>query len=338
MRKNKYSLQIIFSIMILTILISDTKTAANGVKEGIDTCLKVIIPSLFPFFIVTTYLNSMIIGCRLPKIQRFTKQLHIPVGGEFILLLGLTGGYPVGAKLISDLYSKNKINWQTAHILLGYCNNAGPAFIFGIAGTAFTSPFVPVVLWIIHILSAIGTGFLLPKPELTEISVTAESRTSLAQAMKSSISACTSVCSWVIIFKILLSYLHIWFKSLLLRPVGIILTGILELSNGCIAATQIANPLLRFILITVFLAFGGLCVLFQTTSVTGTLGIGLYMHGKLIQTCISFVLAYFCGIMLFPGQNSFPFPVFILLSLLAIVIIFTAKRAKNGGNQIHNHV
>ena len=82
-RKNKYSLQIIFSIMILIILISDAKTAANGVKEGIDTCLKVIIPSLFPFFIVTTYLNSMIIGCRLPKIQRFTKQLHIPVGGEF---------------------------------------------------------------------------------------------------------------------------------------------------------------------------------------------------------------------------------------------------------------
>ena len=139
MNKKSRVLQITLSVVILIVFIIDPNTASSGVAEGIDMCLKVIIPSLFPFFVVSTYLNAILFGYPIPAIQCIAKLLQIPIGGESILLLGLIGGYPVGAKLIADLYYTNKIDKQTAHILLGYCNNAGPAFIFGIAGAAFAS-------------------------------------------------------------------------------------------------------------------------------------------------------------------------------------------------------
>lgn len=328
MNNTKNTRKVIMSIMILILIISDAKTAASGVRDGIHMCLNVVIPSLFPFFIITTYINSIMFGYRVPGLQYITHRLRIPGGGESILLLGLTGGYPVGAKLIADLYKENIISRQTANILLGYCNNAGPAFIFGIAGAAFASPIIPLILWIIHIISAVFTGFLLPKPELTNIKLPPAPKVSMTQVISGSISACISVCGWVIVFKILLTYLNTWFSNLFLRPIGIILTGMLELSNGCIAAEQLVNPSTRFLLFAVFFAFGGICVFLQTTSVTEPLGSGLYIHGKIIQTCISLIAACICSSMLFP-DHRLPVPLMFITMILAITIVFfTVKYSK----------
>lgn len=337
MKPKKHTMQAVFSIIILILLITDTNTASNGAKDGIEICLKVIIPSLFSFLIVATYLNSIILGRRIPILPYITDRLQIPSGGESILLLGLIGGYPVGAKLIADLYHSKKIKKETAHILLGYCNNAGPAFIFGIAGTAFVSPMISFILWIILIASAVITGFLLPKPRPAEISALPTSEISLSQALKSSIYACASICGWVIVFKILLSYLYTWFPNLPLSPSGIVLTGILELSNGCIAATQMANPVIRFLLYAAFFAFGGLCVLLQTSSITGTLGTGLYIHGKFIQTGISLILSCICCRVIFPEYSHTG--IFTITTVLSIIVVsFSVWYANNGGNRMQNHV
>ena len=55
MNNTKNTRKVIVSIMILILIISDAKTAASGVRDGIHMCLNVVIPSLFPFFIITTY-------------------------------------------------------------------------------------------------------------------------------------------------------------------------------------------------------------------------------------------------------------------------------------------
>lgn len=337
MKKWNQMFQFIFSAVILSVLLIDTNTATAGVRDGIEMCLKVIIPSLFPFFVITTYLNSILVGCKIPGIRYLTSWLRIPDGGASILLLGLTGGYPIGAKLINDLYETKEIDKQTAHILLGYCNNAGPSFIFGVSSVAFPSHIVPFTLWFIHIISAVITGLLLPKPNCKEIYVHQAARVSLAQAIRNSISACISVCGWVIVFKVLLSYLYTWFHTLMKSQFGILVTGFLELSNGCISAAQIPDPEIRFIFFTVFFACGGLCVLLQTVSVTSTLGTGLYIHGKIIQTGVSFLLACVCSKILFlSSQTSITMMIVMLLSVVAIA--FTLRRVNNYGNRIENHV
>ena len=324
----KFRMRSIGAVVSLILIITNPKIAATGVSEGIELCLKAVLPSLFPFFIVTTYLNSMMTGHHIAGFQYFCRKLHIPVGCEFVLPLGLMGGYPVGAKLITDLYNTKNIDKRTAQILLGYCNNAGPAFILGIAGSAFASPIHSVALWLIHIGSAILTGFLLPKPCTTKAAINLTVNASLQRSVKSSINACVSVCGWIITFKILLSYLSAWFPTLIKTHIGILITGILELSNGCLSATQIENIGSRFVIYTVFFALGGLCVLLQTLSVTEPIGIGLYVHGKLIQTCISLAVAIICVKILFPDASPSLYMASILIILSTLTTVLTLHHAK----------
>ena len=331
-----YFTAVITSLFLLLLMING-KTATAGVTDGIDICMRVIIPSLFPYFVVTAYLNENLLGCSLPGMQCTSKMLRIPNGCQMLLPLGLIGGYPVGAKLIAELYKSKSMDKQTAHILMGYCNNAGPAFIFGIAGATFSSPLIAVLLWIIHITSAIITGILLPKPNIAEVNISTH-RMSLPDIIKNSVSAMASVCSWIIIFKVLLSYLNQWIPSILQSPAGILLTGFLELSNGCISASQLSAPATKFIVYAIFFGFGGLCVLLQTVSVTGDLGIGLYFHGKIIQTCISFILALVTSTLLFADLRLSIRDICLTTILSAAVIILTLQNAKKCGNPIHNHV
>ena len=338
MKRKKHILSILCAAAML-LLIIDTTTATEGAAEGLDICIKVIIPSLFPFFIVSTYLNSAVLGLRIPGLDSLGRILHIPSGGESLLFLGLIGGYPVGAQLIADTYRQGSLDKETSQILLGYCNNAGPAFIFGIAGALFSSRWGPICLWAVHLVSAVLTGLLLPRPKRTTLSLENTAGTSLVTALRKSIFICASVCAWVITFKIILAYLSRWIFCTCEESTVIFISGILELSNGCIKLARIPSEAHRFLLCAVFLAFGGLCVTLQTMSAVGSLGLGLYLPGKLIQTSISLAAALFLSFLLFPGNELSVTVVILLLSVSALIILgtvlFTKKRC---GNPQKNHV
>ncbi|MBQ8358791.1 MAG: hypothetical protein IJX37_02585, partial [Oscillospiraceae bacterium] len=272
------------AISAMLLLILDPQTAKTGASEGIELCIRVIIPSLFPFFIVTSFLNTSLLGLRIPLLHILSKQLQIPDGGESVLVLGLMGGYPVGAQLVCDVYAEKRLSKRDCQILLGYCSNAGPAFIFGVTGMLFKAHWVPFVLWGIHILSALITGWLLPRPHSTAIDLRGAPGASIVSALRKSIHICASVCGWVTIFKIILAYLNQWLRNDLRNEIMICIAGFLELTNGCLQLEQIDSEAARFILCTAFLSFGGICVLLQTASVTRELGYGLYIPGKIMQT------------------------------------------------------
>jgi len=324
MQSKKQTLRILILSICILLLITDTKTATGGAAEGIDLCLRVVIPSLFPFFILATYMNASLLGLQIPGLRKLADLLHIPPNSESLLLLSLIGGYPVGAQLITDAYKAGQLSRKQSHILLGYCNNAGPSFIFGIAGILFSSQWIPFLLWSIHILSALITGFLLPRPEYSTFSGHSGTDISIVMALRKSISACSSVCGWVVTFKIVMAYVQKWASGFLNKEYLIILTGILELSNGCVCLDQIGNESLRFMLCTVFLAFGGLCVMLQTATVTESLGLGLYIPGKVAQTAISLLIAMFVSGFVFPGNQAYK-SAFIITGLICIIIVIVIK-------------
>ena len=333
MNTNCRRLSLLLTGMLLFLLIVDTDTAVAGAEEGICICLKVIIPSLFPFFMVTSIMNSSLLGQRIPVFRYIGKWIHFPLGGESLLLLGLIGGYPVGAKLIADNYNDGRISKSTSQILLGYCSNAGPAFIFGIAGSLFSSNRIVFFLWGIHILSALVTAYLLPRPAQERIHISASHNLSISIALKSSIHICASVCGWIILFKSATAYLDLWVADILPDKIYIYLSGVLELSNGCLLLKNLPFEAERFILCSTFLSFGGLCVLLQTLSATKPLGLGLYFHGKVMQTSISIILSSVISCMLFqiPAVSSLP-AVLIFLPLLILTTRYVKKSCGNFAN------
>lgn len=325
-----------FSSVVLLVLILDSKTAIAGAANGLELCLRVIIPSLFPFFIVVNILNSALLGLHIPGLRAICHILRFPEGGESLLLLGLIGGYPVGAQLVADNWKSGQLSHRTAQILLGYCNNAGPAFIFGVTAALFSSVTIPLVLWLLHIFSALMTGFLLPRPANERIHIANTPAVSLVSTLNKTVYTCASICGWVILFKVLLSYLNKLLSGIVTQAALVHICGILELSNALLSLTAISSESERFILCAAFLSFGGLCVLMQTTSVTGPLGLGCYIPGKLMQTSVTILAASILVYFLYPQSAAINLP----RTVLCIVILFFARKyaEKSCGNSLGSAV
>ena len=142
-------------------LLVQAQTAADAVREGIDLCLRAVIPSLFPFFAVSSLLVSLgaADGAGRVLARPFRRLFRCGGAGCAALLLGLIGGYPVGARTAAALVRQGALTPQEGGRLLTFCNNAGPAFAVGVAGvTVFSSGRIGVYLYLIHVTAALAAG------------------------------------------------------------------------------------------------------------------------------------------------------------------------------------
>lgn len=271
-------------------LILDSKTALIGAAEGIRLCIMTVIPCLFPFFFLSVLLTSSLYGISAP-LRYIGKLTGLPRGCESIFLIGLLGGYPTGAQNVASLYENGLLSKHDAQRMLGFCSNAGPAFLFGIAARNFTQPVTGWILWLIHILSAIIVSIVLPGKSNQSLSIPEESAISMQEALKKCIKTMALVCGWILLFRILIAYLNRWFLWYFSDSVQIALNGMMELTIGCTALNRIEIEGLRFILCSGLIAFGGLCVTMQTASITEKVSLRTYFPGKIMQAAISIFLA-----------------------------------------------
>ena len=81
------------------------RQSAQAARDGMSLCFRTIIPSLFPFFV----LSSLFISCgAADAFARLLRGVMRPLfgldgAGASALALGLVGGYPVGARTVADL-------------------------------------------------------------------------------------------------------------------------------------------------------------------------------------------------------------------------------------------
>ncbi len=287
----KHRVILLMALICIVMLIFDPVTAVSGAKDGISLSIQSVIPSLFPFIFLSNIISGHCDLMKIPMLRRLCKWTGIPDGCESILLLGWIGGYPVGAKTVYDNYKNGQLSRSTAARMLAFCNNAGPSFIFGVLHSMFHRPFVLWLLWWTQIASSLLTGVLLNKNPDAQPSSPTLRRTNISQALTSSIHSMAIICGWIILFRVLFSYLELRLLSKLSPLLSTVLIGILELTNGCISLTTIANAAHRFIACNLILTFGGLCVAFQTKSVVKELDFHSYFPGKLLQCAITFAIS-----------------------------------------------
>ena len=310
----------------IMILIFDSKTALKGAAEGVDLCIRTVIPSLLPFFILSAAMTKSFPGNVIRLFSPVVKICGIPSGHEALLLIGLVGGYPVGAKCINQAYVSGTLDKHCAIRMLGFCSNAGPSFIFGIAATMFYHQRTGWFLWFIHIASAMFTGILLPDRHVVTTSTKLVKATENNDLITGSLKALSTVCGWVILMRVINTYFDRWFLWQLSKTASAAITGFWELTNGCIDLCAIPSESIRFILCSAMLGFGGICVLLQTVSVTKELGLGLYIPGKLLQCSLSITLASLLSLILFREQNINAYP-YLIISASAVLIITFLTRA-----------
>lgn len=324
----------ILAALGMLVLILDTKTGIIGAGEAISYCLLTVIPSLFPFFMLSILLTSSLSGSSSKFLLPISRLLRIPKGSESLFLIGLLGGYPTGAQVIADQYQHGTLTKQQAKRMMGFCSNAGPAFLFGMIGPCFQNPIVPWVLWGIHIFSAILTGVLLPGGTRTQIIPRENKSTSINAAFNRSLRIMANVCGWIVLFRAIIAFMQRWIFWIFPETVQYGIIGVLELANGCSFLPQIKSESIRFILCSGILSFGGLCVAMQTASVAAPVGMGMYLPGKCLQTLVSLWLASLAQIFLY--QSNYTLFLCISLPIGLIFALNLKKRIAFRKNMVYN--
>lgn len=303
----------------MLVLILDSKTALEGARTGIDLCLRTVIPSLFPFFLLSILLTRSLLGSSLPWLGPVGALCRMPKGAEPILISAFLGGYPVGAQAVAAAYNSGHLSKTDAQRMLGFCSNAGPAFLFGMVGTMFSNGATAWVLWLIHIVAALLTAAILPGGSRATVTLESNRTVTLPDALRSALGVMAAVSGWVVLFRVVIAVLNRWALWFLPMELRVAVVGLLELSNGCCELWKIPNEAIRFLICSGILSFGGLCVTMQTVSVTTGLSLKTYCIGKLMQTVFSLVLsiAVICRTVL---------PVLAVLTVAAGILRKTQKR------------
>lgn len=274
----------------MLILIVDGQTALMGAASGVTLCLETVIPSLFPFLFLCSILTNTLWGGNYPWLQSVCKSFGIPEGAESLLISAVLGGYPAGAQAIGDAYREKRLERQYAEHLLMFCSNAGPAFLFGMVSFQFPDKKLVWALWVIQIYAAALTGMLHTTTGGAKASLPSRNATT-SQILTQTVAAMGIICGWILLFRMITVFLNQWVFWLFPKPMQVLLSGILELTNGCCCLMQIQSVPLRFVGCSGLLSFGGVCVMMQTASVIGTLSFKYYLLGKLLQTGFSLGLS-----------------------------------------------
>lgn len=286
------------------LLLLRPQEAAGAVREGLSLCAGTVVPSLFPFFAAISLLLQLGAAEALGRLCAPVMKPLFRLRGECALplLAGLLGGYPTGAKTAAELYGQGRITRREAELLLGFCDNCGPAFLLGYAGAGVLGDAgAGLRLWLIHVLSALLTGLLLCRlcrergPALLGGGLPART-VSFPQALTASVSsALTStlnICAFVVFFRVLTALPPV--------PLPLVLSGALEMVSALASLTP--GPA-AFVPAAVITAWGGLSVHCQAISLTAPAGLSFRWHwvGKAVQAALAAGLAVAMA-----GIHSFP--------------------------------
>ena len=287
----------LLAVTALFWLLLDAREVRQAVGEGLALCTGSVIPALFPFLCVSSLLMAL----------GFGELAAGPLGGlmalygldgpaSSALLLGLVGGYPIGARTAAELVEQGALTKEEGERLLTFCNNANPAFLINVLGVGiFGSVRVGVWLWLIHLLSALLAGLLLGRPARGRRRTSAGARrlpvravrlsSALVGAVRSALTAMAGVCAFVVFCYVM---------ALPLRRLpglpGTVLTGLVELFS---AAVRLPANATGFVLAAGLAGWGGVSVHCQTLAVLGDSGLSAvpYLKGKAAQGLVSAVLA-----------------------------------------------
>lgn len=271
-------------------LILDSRCAAESMARGLELCLRTVIPSLFPLFVLSGILVPQL--AKLPFPRSIGQFLGLARGTEGIFLLGAVGGFPLGAQCITRAVESQQLSREDGERMLGFCDNCGAAFLFGILPGLFQNPLIPLMCFLIQLESAVLVAALWPGESRGAGNFTPR-QVSLSSSVQRSVRSMATVCAWITLSCVGTGFLQKWLFPFLPPYARILCTGLVELTAGCMSLGSIAEESLRLMFCCGFLCFGGLSVLLQIHGIAASqqLSMARCIRQKLTQGVFGVCLA-----------------------------------------------
>lgn len=285
----------------------------DSMRDALVLCATTIIPSLFPFIVLSDLLISTIPATKSTADKKsICKRLFgVPPCGIIAFLMGALCGFPIGVKCAINLYENERLRPDELDRLLCFCNNTGPAFVITAAGCSMlNSTFWGIALYITQILSALLCGILfhffshpayisslavaMPRPKkLPAIG------SIFLKSVRDAVQNILTVCGMILTFSAVCCVFSAFVKN---KKLLAILYGFLEVGGAAKQASLFfsSEPLFALLLLSFAVSFGGISVHLQSKVFLEKIyaNTGRYLLAKLVQAAISCTLIFLLWIYL----------------------------------------
>ena len=264
--KNILTLAIVCAIGVC--LIIHPQNTAEGIKNGFLILGNNLIPALFPFMVLSSYVSESSVARMISKFFEKSFKLIFKTSGYGVIpfVLGCLGGYPVGAKTVCEFYESKKLSQNDATRLLYWCINPSPAFLITAVGTFMLGNTKSgFLLYFSCLLSSVTIGFIcrfLSNDEIYSIETeeTKPKENIFVKSVSKGSEGMLSICGWVLTFCVLASLCDAlnfpYSLSYIIKSAGEVTTGCKNAVSSGLALPVIAG----------IAGFGGFAVICQCAS------------------------------------------------------------------------
>lgn len=291
--------KLIFPLLSVTAFIVlfflNPSAMGSGVRSGLFLCGETVIPSLFPFMIVSDYLVRSGVGTAVGKaLSPLTEKLfRLPGCSACAIFMSLIGGFPVGLRMISQLLESNSLSENQAKRMLWFCVNSGPAFVIGAVGSSMLSnKKCGIILFASQTLAALLIGFVsrfFAKNDHNTFSVTQVhiDPSAFTQSVASATDAMLGICAYILLFSAINPFL---IKLAAINPLFNTLVIMSEVTSGCSFAAKI----LPFYFLAPILCWSGFAVHMQLLPYIKKIGVPIreFWLSRAVNCAVSLPIAY----------------------------------------------
>lgn len=301
-------------LLFFSLILALSKQFSSLVSDGINLWFAVVVPSLFPYFFITTILSSLKATSKLSNaISPLTRKLFNVNGAVgYAFFMSVLCGYPVGAKLVCDLKEKGVISQSESVRASVLCSTSSPMFLINsVGGLMFNDTSFGIILFACHLLCAIILGFIFSfykrkeKPSNTTFSHTINVDNILYESAYSAVISILVVGAIITIFYTLS---HVLFALNILSPITSVISFIIQdegvakgLTLGAFECTQglkqlsICGLKLKALPYCSFICgFGGVSVLMQSLAYLKKAKIKTapFVLSKCFSAVLNFIVCY----------------------------------------------
>ena len=290
---------VIIAVSIAMLLLSDKSAVIAA--DAMHTCAKVVVPSLFPYMVISSLIISSGAADYLGILARpVTKILRLPRCCGTAFVLGALCGFPIGALSAVSLYDGGNITKSQCERLIAVSNNTGPAFIIGVVGAAFwKSRAFGVMLYTAQIISAVISTVIIfwgrndnNDTKCPIQTIPPQRKRSIAdditRAITSSAQNILAVCGYVVFFSVVVGLASDALDAVgAPKSMGLIISSFTEFTAGSRYAASFGGTI-GMAAAGFAIGWSGLSVFFQSSVFTSKSGLSLVpaVKCKLLQGCI----------------------------------------------------
>ena len=130
---------IVIVIYTVILLFVDRSAVTAQCMNALKQWYQFMIPGLFPMMLCSNVLVDTGVAYKIGGILSKTilRPFRVSKAGGYCILAGFLFGFPMGAKTVSDLYSKEMLSYEESNYLVSFTNCIGPMYTINVVYSIF---------------------------------------------------------------------------------------------------------------------------------------------------------------------------------------------------------